>query len=161
MAKRNKVAASKKSTSSSRAKTTGNQVKATGNQEKTTRRRNKKTAAPVPVSEVNGDCGNGKLRCKSLIIDGTKYRTRLNYKFENRRAWEYPDPRKVTSLIPGTIIKIFVEEGQEVKMGDQMMILEAMKMKNRIMFHADGNVKSIYVKEGERIPKDFLMLEMK
>jgi len=119
-----------------------------------------KTAAPVPVKGVNGNCGNGKLRCKSLIIDGTKYRTQLNYKFENRRSWEYPDSRKVTSSIPGTIIKIFVEEGQEVKMGDKMLILEAMKMKNRIMFHADGNVKSIYVKEGERIPKDFLMLEL-
>jgi len=144
MAKRNKVAASNKSISSSQAKAT--------------RRQSNKT--PVPVSEVNGECGNGKLRCKSLIIDGTKYRTRLNYKFENRRSWEYPDPKKVTSLIPGTIIKIFVEEGQEVKMGEQMLILEAMKMKNRIMFHADGNVKRIYVKEGERVPKDFLMLEL-
>ena len=170
MAKRNKAAASKsitdgggknKSTASSRAKTTGTQIKAAVSQEKNTRRRNKKTVESVPLSEVNGDCGNGKLRCKSLVIDGTKYRTRLNYKFENRRSWEYPDPRKVTSSIPGTIIKIFVEEGQEVKMGDQMMILEAMKMKNRIIFHADGNVKSIYVKEGERIPKDFLILEMK
>ena len=122
--------------------------------------KSKVSAVPVPDAEMNGDCGNGKMRCKSLIIDGTRYRTQLNYKFENRRSWEYPDPRKVTSSIPGTVIKIFVQEGQEVKKGDQMLILEAMKMKNRIMFNANGNIKSIYVREGERIPKDFLMLEL-
>ena len=137
------------------------QVKAAGAQASTTKRLNQKSAKPVPVAEMNGDCGNGKIRCKSLIIDGTKYRTRLNHKFENRRSWAYPDPKKVTSSIPGTVIKIFVEEGQEVKEGDQMLILEAMKMKNRIMFHADGNIKSIHVSEGEKIPKDFLMLELK
>jgi len=110
---------------------------------------------------MNGDCGNGKMRCKSLIIDGTKYRTRLNHKFEQRRMWESPDSRKLTSSIPGTILKILVEEGQEVSEGDQMLILEAMKMKNRIMFHEAGTVKSIHVSEGEKVPKGRLIVEMK
>jgi biotin carboxyl carrier protein len=109
---------------------------------------------------MNGDCGNGKLRCKSLVIDGTKYRTRLNQKFENRSSWEYPNPKKIFSAIPGTIIKIAVEAGQEVKAGDSMLTLEAMKMRNRIFFHTGGTVKKVYVKEGEKVPKDFLMVEM-
>ncbi len=109
----------------------------------------------------NGDCGNGKLRCKSLIVDGTKYRTQLNKKFENRKLWEPHNPKKITSLIPGTIIKIDVKVGQTVSEGEQILILEAMKMKNKILFGMDGTVKSIHVKEGEKIPKDFLMLEMK
>ena len=123
--------------------------------------RKKADPPPMPDTELNGENGNGKMRYKSLVIDGTKYRTHLNYKFEKRRAWEDPDSRKITSSIPGTVIKIFVKEGQVVKEGDQMLILEAMKMKNKIMFNADGTVKTIHVKEGEKVPKDFLMVEMK
>ena len=107
----------------------------------------------------NGN-GNGKVRYRSLVINGTKYRTQLNYKFEKRKTWQSPDPRKISSAIPGTVIKIYVEQGQEVKAGEQMLILEAMKMKNRIVFHTGGTVKALYVKEGEKIPKDFLMLEL-
>lgn len=122
--------------------------------------------AEVTVTEVrgngaNGDCGNGKTRCKSLVIDGTKYRTQFNYKFENRRTWQNPDNRKITSSIPGTVIKIFVEEGQEVMAGEQMLILEAMKMKNKILFSVDGVIGKIHVKEGEKIPKDHLLVELK
>ena len=105
--------------------------------------------------------GDKKIRCKSLIIEGTKYRTRLNTKFERREKWEYPDSRLVLSAIPGTIVKILVKEGQEVAKGEQMLILEAMKMKNIILFQTGGKVKSIKVKEGEKVSKNSLMLEMK
>jgi biotin carboxyl carrier protein len=110
--------------------------------------------------EAHGDYGDKKARCKTLIIDGDKYRTRYNAKFENRKIWENSNPKKVTSSIPGTIIKIYTKVGDEVKKGDPMLILEAMKMKNRIVFPIDGKVKSIKVKEGERVPKDHLMLEL-
>jgi biotin carboxyl carrier protein len=123
-----------------------------------TRAGNNSTA--VTDMEDNGDCGNGKIRCKSLVVDGTRYRTRLNQKFETRKAWKNPDPKKVTSSIPGTILKVFVKEGQEVNKGDQMLILEAMKMKNKIMFHRSGTVKNVHVKEGEKVPKDHLMVEL-
>jgi biotin carboxyl carrier protein len=121
----------------------------------------KKTGNSATLIEGNGDFANGKMRYKSLVIDGTKYRTRLNTKFEKRQSWENPDSRKITSTIPGTIIKVYIKEGQEVKPGDQMLILEAMKMKNRIIFHDGGTVKSLHVKEGEKIPKDHLMVELK
>jgi len=105
-------------------------------------------------------CGDKKQRCKSLIIDGTKYRTLFNSKFENRKKYELPDTNKIISYIPGTVMKLFVKEGQEVNKGDNILILDAMKMKNRLIFDKSGIVKSIYVKEGEKVPKDFLMLEM-
>jgi biotin carboxyl carrier protein len=119
-----------------------------------------KDSVEISVNPAGGDCGNGKVRCKSLIIDGTKYRTLLNSKYENRRSWENPDPRKIMATIPGTVLKVNVEEGQQVRAGDQMMVLEAMKMKNRIMFHSDGIVKSIHVKEGDKVAKDHLMVEL-
>ncbi len=105
-------------------------------------------------------CDDKKQRCKSLIIDGTKYRTFYNHKFENRKKYEPPDPNRITSYFPGTVIKLFVREGQEVKKGDNMLILDAMKMKNRLIFEKSGTVKTLHVSEGEKVPKDFLMVEL-
>ena len=129
---------------------------------KTTRTKSASVKIAVPQANFGTSPENGdkKVRCKSLVIEGTKYRTRLNKKFENRKLWKAPDPKLVFSTIPGTIVKIFVSEGQEVREGDKMLILEAMKMKNKILFHSDGKVKSVNVKEGVKVPKEFLMLEM-
>jgi biotin carboxyl carrier protein len=150
-------------TSSSRSKPVRNRAQKSANPSQPTPGGTgvKKTGNPVTLIEGNGDFTNGKVRYKSLVIDGTKYRTRLNKKFEKRKSWEKPDSRKITSTIPGTIIKVYIEEGQEVKPGDQMLILEAMKMKNKIMFHDGGTVKSLHVREGEKIPKDHLMVVLK
>ena len=106
------------------------------------------------------ECGDKKERCKTLVIDGTKYRTRFNKKFENSKQWAKPDSNKIISVIPGTVLKLFISEGAQVSAGDSMMVLDAMKMKNRILFQKNGIVKSVNVKEGERIPKGFLMVEM-
>jgi pyruvate carboxylase len=111
-------------------------------------------------AEDNGECIDRKARCRTLIIDGDKYRTRLNTKFENRKVWDNPNPKKILSTIPGTIVKLYIKVGQDVKKGEPILILEAMKMKNKILFHADGRVKAIRVKEGEKVPKDHLMLEL-
>jgi pyruvate carboxylase len=121
-----------------------------------------KTTATASISglEANGECNDKKARCKTLIIDGDKYRTRYNSKFEKRKTWKNPNPKKITSSIPGTVVKVYTKVGEEVKKGDPILLLEAMKMKNKILFHIDGKVKSIKVKEGERVPKDHLMLEM-
>ena len=64
------------------------------------------------------------------------------------------------SFIPGTIVDVFVKEGQEVAEGESLMILEAMKMKNQITMPFDGTVKKIHVKKGEKIPNKYLMLEI-
>ena len=110
--------------------------------------------------DTNGDCGDKKARYKTLIIDGDKYRTRYNTKFEKRKIWQNPNPKKITSNIPGTVVKVYIKVGQEVKKGDPILLIEAMKMKNKILFNIDGKVKSIKVKEGERVPKNQLLLEM-
>ena len=103
-----------------------------------------------------------KLRYNTLVIQeqGAKYKTLFTEKYKNRTKWERPDLRKVVSDIPGTVISINVKEGQEVKEGDLMMVLEAMKMKNKIYFHMDGVVKKIYITEEEKIPKNHLMIEL-
>lgn len=103
-----------------------------------------------------------KVRYKSIsTVHGENYKTLLTEKYKNRKKWEEPDFKKIVSAIPGTVIKIHTEEGQEVKEGDLMMILEAMKMQNKMYFPMDGIVKKIYVTEEEKVPKGHLMIELK
>ncbi len=51
----------------------------------------------------------------------------------------------------GTVVKIMVEEGEEVKAGQPILILEAMKMENEVVSPIDGKIAKIYVKEGEKV----------
>jgi len=95
-----------------------------------------------------------------LNINGTVYKTELTKKFEGRRKWVAPNPKFVASFIPGTIVEIFVKEGQEVKEGENLMILEAMKMKNLIAMPFDGKIKKMHIQVGEKVPNRHLMIEI-
>ena len=53
--------------------------------------------------------------------------------------------------MPGTIIKVNVQNGQTVKKGDVLMILEAMKMENEIMAPCDGTVAGVAVAQGATV----------
>ncbi|MGE0089367.1 MAG: acetyl-CoA carboxylase biotin carboxyl carrier protein subunit [Bacteroidales bacterium] len=102
-----------------------------------------------------------KERYHTLCIDGDKYKTLYTEKYKKRVNWEKPDPKKFYSEIPGTIIKIHVTVGQKVQEGDLMLVLEAMKMKNKLIFPISGTVKKIYVEENQKIPRNTLMIELK
>jgi len=52
------------------------------------------------------------------------------------------------------------KEGDKVSAGTPLLILEAMKMRNEVLSPIDGVVKKIHVKEGEMVPKSFLLIEM-
>lgn len=51
--------------------------------------------------------------------------------------------------IPGRIMEVMVEKGQVVKKGDELFVLEAMKMENRIFAPRDGVIKDVMVKKGD------------
>ncbi|MCD7900469.1 MAG: biotin/lipoyl-binding protein [Bacteroides sp.] len=57
----------------------------------------------------------------------------------------------VKSPLPGVILEIKVKEGDAVKKGQTVIILEAMKMENNINAHKDGKVTAINVKTGESV----------
>ncbi|AKG92549.1 biotin carboxyl carrier protein [Geoglobus ahangari] len=57
----------------------------------------------------------------------------------------------VKAMLPGTIIKILVSPGDEVKAGETLLILEAMKMENEIVSPSSGKVKEVRVSEGQRV----------
>lgn len=58
---------------------------------------------------------------------------------------------KVTSPLPGVILDVAVKEGDSVKKGDKVVVLEAMKMENVIEATADGVVKEIKVKKSDSV----------
>jgi biotin carboxyl carrier protein len=98
---------------------------------------------------------------KTLMVGmgKVKYRTLLTKKYENRKPYKPANPNHVNSFIPGTILKVYIKEGDKIKQGEHLLILEAMKMKNEILAPHDAVVKKIHVKQGERVPKDHLLIE--
>lgn len=89
------------------------------------------------------------------------YSTTLTKKFAGRKPYTPPDPKKVYAFIPGTIIKVLVKEGAKVKKGEGLVVLQAMKMDNLLLTTRNGVVKKIHVKQGEVVPKNYLLLEFK
>ena len=65
---------------------------------------------------------------------------------------------QVKSPLPGSVIKVLVNEGQAVKKGDTLLTLESMKMENAIMAEADGTVKQIAVTPGQNVMQDDLLI---
>lgn len=66
----------------------------------------------------------------------------------------------VKAPLPGNIFKLLVKEGDEVKKGDKIMIMEAMKMENSVLAEKDGRIKSIKVKEGDSVLQNDLLAEI-
>ena len=58
---------------------------------------------------------------------------------------------KVNSPLPGVIVEVSVKEGQAVKAGQKVAVLEAMKMENEISAPKDGTVTAIHVNKGDSI----------
>lgn len=98
---------------------------------------------------------------KEFNIDGTIYITEVPDRVANKKKWERPNPNHIKSFIPGTIVEIFVKEGQEVKEGECLMILQAMKMKNKILMPFDGIIEKIHVNEEDKVPNRMVMVEVK
>ncbi len=65
--------------------------------------------------------------------------------------------RNVVSPMPGTILDIKVQNGQAVKAGDVMFVLEAMKMENDIVAPADGVVKQVVATKGSTVDTDEIL----
>jgi biotin carboxyl carrier protein len=110
-----------------------------------------------------GKTGNSSRKIESpleeLEIGSAVYLTRLTSKFVHRPRWRRPDQRKIHAVIPGTVQKLLVGEGDQVEAGAPLLILEAMKMRNEIRAPEGGIIKKIHVREGEQVPKAHLLLE--
>ncbi len=97
---------------------------------------------------------------KEMDYEGSNYQTHFTGKFLNRKPYEPEDLSKITALIPGTILKILVKEGQQVNPSKCLFILEAMKMRNKVFPLTSGIIKKIHIAEGQIVTKNQLLLEL-
>jgi biotin carboxyl carrier protein len=65
----------------------------------------------------------------------------------------------IKAPMPGLVLNILVGEGTDVKKGDALLVLEAMKMENILKSPADGIVKKISVKKGMAVEKNQVLIE--
>lgn len=66
----------------------------------------------------------------------------------------------IRSPMPGTILRVAIAPGDNVKKGDTLLILEAMKMENEILAPEDGSIKEISVTQGASVNAGDLLLTM-
>jgi biotin carboxyl carrier protein len=93
-----------------------------------------------------------------IFEEGRDYKTTFTKKFQTRKVWEKPNPEEIKTFIPGSVQKILVTIGQEVKAGDELVIFEAMKMHNIIRAPFDGKITAIPAKVGDKLPRNTVML---
>jgi len=67
--------------------------------------------------------------------------------------------KKVLCPMPGLVLALEVEVGQEVKTGETLAIVEAMKMENVIRAERDGVIGKINAKKGDSLPVDAIIME--
>ena len=95
-----------------------------------------------------------------IALEGGTYETLLTKKFTQRKPYAPDDPKAIKALIPGVVGEIHTGVGKRVRKGDTLMILDAMKMLNRIKAPQDGTIKTIRVALGEKLTKGQILLEL-
>jgi len=99
-----------------------------------------------------------------LMINGKKAKLSITTELDRllkSMGLENAAASKVSNLkapMPGLIHSISVEAGQEVKKGDALLILEAMKMENIIKSPTDGTIAKIHIEKGNTVDKGQLMV---
>lgn len=98
-------------------------------------------------------------------INGKNYSVDLKDKFDlllERMGMNTATAGKINLIkapMPGLIIDLKVKAGDAVKQGDQLLILEAMKMENILKSHGEGIVKTVRVKKGDTVEKGQVLIE--
>jgi biotin carboxyl carrier protein len=101
-------------------------------------------------------------RCQDMclvIIEGVRYRVevedeRARRLGEHQSLVEPVGKADVVSPMPGVVVAVLVQVGQEMRSGEGLLILEAMKMENEIRATRSGTVQAVYVAPGQRVSQD-------
>jgi biotin carboxyl carrier protein len=97
----------------------------------------------------------------SFQMEDIAFKTLANRKFLSRAPYKPKDLKKITAFIPGTIMRVFVKENHKVKAGDTLLALQAMKMDNHLISPLSTTIKKIHVKQGDKVVKNQILVELK
>ncbi|REJ80599.1 MAG: acetyl-CoA carboxylase biotin carboxyl carrier protein subunit [Bacteroidetes bacterium] len=64
----------------------------------------------------------------------------------------------IKAPMPGLVLSVMVEDGQQIAKGDALLVLEAMKMENVLKSPSDGIIKKIQVSKGDKVEKNQVMI---
>jgi biotin carboxyl carrier protein len=104
---------------------------------------------------------------KKLVVkvNGKKYNLDVKDKYDellHNLGLDAIATKKVNDIkapMPGMVLNILVGEGQQVKKGDSLLVLEAMKMENILKSPADGIVKKVVATKGTAVEKNQLLIQ--
>ncbi len=99
-----------------------------------------------------------KPKYEIFVVNTAQYYTLLTKKYSMRKRWQAIDQNEIRSLIPGTIIEVYVKAGQEVSEGERLIKYEAMKMLTTLEMPFTGKIKEVMVSEGDKVKKDQVMI---
>jgi biotin carboxyl carrier protein len=105
-----------------------------------------------------------KEKTLTVKVNGNKYEMLIRDKYDellHNLGMDNLSAKKVNDVkapMPGLVLNILVEEGAQVKKGEALIVLEAMKMENILKSPADGTVKKVVVKKGVAVEKNQVLI---
>jgi len=123
----------------------------------------------VEILEETSETYKVKVNDEIIIVNKSKYekekdfsmedliKSKLNNEDSKVKTPMNPPGKKsgnITALMPGKVIQIIVKEGQKIKVGDPLIIIESMKMENTISSEVNGTIKSINIQIDENVQFD-------
>lgn len=102
----------------------------------------------------------------SVAINGETFQVTIKDELDQlleQMGWNAAAVKKVKEIkapMPGLVLEVSVTDGQEVKEGDRIAILEAMKMENSIFVHVHARIKKVLVTAGQAVEKGQVLVEL-
>jgi biotin carboxyl carrier protein len=102
----------------------------------------------------------------TIMINGVWYEfsieTPISYKRRKTLTKKGTESKMevVNAPMPGKILDIFVEENSEIKQGESLLILEAMKMQNEIVSPVSGKITKVNIRQNDSVMKDDILVEI-
>jgi len=103
----------------------------------------------------------------TIKVNGNTYQLKAKDQFDallEQLGMANLNSNKISDIkapMPGLVLKVLVSEGDEVKKGDNLFVLEAMKMENIIKAPADATVKTIKIQPTDKVEKGQLLILFK
>ena len=107
------------------------------------------------------------LRSVDIIVEGRKFSLQVKDRYDlllEKLGLDDLNAAKAKNLVspmPGLVLEILVKPGDNIKKGDALIILEAMKMENILKAGADGVIDQCYVKQGDSAEKNEVLISFK